>query len=32
MDDLAGSWTVVDDTGAWRCAMALPGDNVSALA
>ena len=31
MDDLAGSWTVVDDTGAWRCAMALPGDNVTAL-
>ena len=31
MLDLAGSWTLVDDTGAWRCDMALPGDTISAL-
>ena len=31
MGDLAGLWTLVDDTGAWRCAMALPGDGISAL-
>ena len=31
MIDLAGQWTLVDATGAWRCAMALPGDGISAL-
>ena len=31
MLDLAGPWTLVDDTGEWRCDMALPGDTISAL-
>ena len=32
MLDLAGLWQLVDDTGGWRCEMALPGDGISALA
>ena len=31
MLDLAGLWTLVDDTGEWRCDMSLPGDTISAL-
>ena len=31
MLDLAGLWTLVDDTGEWRCDMAVPGDGISAL-
>ncbi len=31
MLDLAGQWALVDDTGAWRCDMAVPGDGISAL-
>ena len=31
MDDLAGEWTLSDESGAWRVAMAVPGDGISAL-
>lgn len=29
--DLAGDWTLTDDTGEWTCPMRVPGDGITAM-